>query len=85
MREINYLFDLAAGTTIETWIAFGKEKYKFELGAGCTAVMGPDIPGLGERRNVSFVTQAQVAATVAAAVGMDWVKASGAAPPLPLH
>ena len=47
--------------------------------------MGPGIPGLGERRNVSFVTQSQVAATVAAAVGMDWAKASGAAPPLPLH
>ncbi|UJS19520.1 MAG: hypothetical protein L3J18_11465 [Candidatus Brocadia sp.] len=43
LREIKFLFDLAAGTTIETWIAFGKEKYKFELGAGCTAVMGPDM------------------------------------------
>lgn len=43
LREINFLFDLAAGTTIETWIVFGKEKYKFELGAGCTAVMGPDM------------------------------------------
>jgi len=43
LREINFLFDLAAGTTIETWIVYGKEKYKFELGAGCTAVMGPDM------------------------------------------
>ncbi|GJQ24652.1 MAG: hypothetical protein HRU72_11395 [Planctomycetia bacterium] len=43
LREINFLFDLAAGTTIETWIAFGKEKYKFDMGAGCTAVMGPDM------------------------------------------
>ncbi|MGQ3685600.1 MAG: hypothetical protein ACUBOA_11445 [Candidatus Loosdrechtia sp.] len=43
LRKIDYLFDLAAGTTIETWIVFGKEKYKFELGAGCTAVMGPDM------------------------------------------
>ncbi len=43
LRDINFLFDLAAGTTIETWIAFGKEKYKFDLGAGCTAVMGPDM------------------------------------------
>ena len=43
LREIDFLFDLAAGTTIETWIVFGKEKYKFELGAGCTAVMGPDM------------------------------------------
>lgn len=43
LREIDYLVDLAAGTTIETWIVYGKEKYKFELGAGCTAVMGPDM------------------------------------------
>jgi hypothetical protein len=43
LRKIDYLFDLAAGTTIETWIVYGKEKYRFELGAGCTAVMGPDM------------------------------------------
>ena len=49
--------------------------------------MGPGIPGLGERRNVPSVTQAQVAATVAAVVGMDWVKASkpvSTAAPLPV-
>ncbi|MCF6158166.1 MAG: hypothetical protein E3K32_06285 [wastewater metagenome] len=43
LRDIDYLFDLAAGTTIETWIVYGKEKYRFEFGAGCTAVMGPDM------------------------------------------
>lgn len=43
LRQISYLFDLAAGTTIETWLVYGKEKYKFEMGAGCTAVMGPDM------------------------------------------
>lgn len=43
LRNIEYLFDLAAGTTIETWIVYGKEKYKFDLGAGCTAVIGPDM------------------------------------------
>jgi hypothetical protein len=47
------------------------------------AVMGPDTPALGERHNVPQVTQSQIAATVAAAVGMDWVAASGAAAPLP--
>jgi len=46
--------------------------------------MGPDTPALGERRIVPPVTQAQIAATLAAAVGMDWVKASGAAPALPV-
>lgn len=43
LRDLDYLVDLAAGVTIETWIAFGKEKYKFEMGAGCTAVIGPDM------------------------------------------
>lgn len=43
LREIDYVIDLAAGATIETWIAYGKEKYRFELGAGCTAVIGPDM------------------------------------------
>lgn len=43
LRNIDFLFDLAAGTTIEMWIVYGKEKYKFALGAGCTAVMGPDM------------------------------------------
>lgn len=43
LKDIDYLIDLAAGSTIETWIAYGKEKYKFEMGAGCTAVIGPDL------------------------------------------
>ncbi len=43
LRDIDYLIDLAAGATIEIWIAFGKEKYLFEMGAGCTAVIGPDM------------------------------------------
>jgi hypothetical protein len=43
LRDIDYLVDLAAGVTIETWIAFGKEKYQFEMGAGCTAVIGPEM------------------------------------------
>jgi len=48
------------------------------------AVLGPDTPGLGVRRNLPGLTQSQIAATVAAAVGEDWVAASGAAPPLPV-
>lgn len=48
------------------------------------AIIGPGISGLGERRNVPQVTQAQLAATVAAVVGMDWARAGRAAPALPL-
>jgi len=38
------------------------------------AVMGPDTAPLGERKNVEPVTQAQIAATLAALVGKDYVK-----------
>jgi hypothetical protein len=48
------------------------------------AVMGPDIPALGVRQDVPTVTQSQIAATVAAGVGVDWVAASGAAAALPV-
>lgn len=36
------------------------------------AVIGPDTPALGERTNIEPVTQAQIAATVAAFVGKDY-------------
>jgi Type I phosphodiesterase / nucleotide pyrophosphatase len=47
------------------------------------AVIGPDTPPLGERANTSPVTQAQIAATVAALVGKDYRKdVPRAAPPI---
>jgi hypothetical protein len=48
------------------------------------AVIGPDTPARGERRDVPPVTQAQVAATLAAFLGRDFRKAvPKAAAPLP--
>jgi hypothetical protein len=38
------------------------------------AVIGPDTPPLGERTNVAPVTQAQIAATIAALMGKDYRK-----------
>lgn len=47
------------------------------------AVIGPDTPALGERSNVPLIRQAQVAATVAALAGEDYVAAfPQAAPPV---
>ncbi len=43
------------------------------------AALGPDVPALGERSNTELMTQAQVAATVAAAVGEDFRQGSPAA------
>jgi hypothetical protein len=36
------------------------------------AVIGPDTPALGPRQNTARVTQAQIAATVAALLGLDY-------------
>jgi hypothetical protein len=48
------------------------------------AVLGPDTPALGERKQAPPVAQAQIAATVAALLGRDYRAASAsAAPPLP--
>jgi hypothetical protein len=47
------------------------------------AVMGPDTPALGERRDTPLITQSQVAATVAAFVGEDFHGANPrSAPPV---
>jgi hypothetical protein len=47
------------------------------------SVLGPDTPALGERFSIATVTQSQVAATVAAAVGEDYrASVSQAAAPL---
>jgi len=44
LRDVQYVVSLAAGTTgIETWYVFGKDKYKFELGGGCTGVIAPGL------------------------------------------
>ena len=48
------------------------------------AVMGPDTPARGERQNVGPVTQAQLAATLAALLGKDYLRdVPAAAKPLP--
>ena len=47
------------------------------------AVMGPDTPPLGERKNTAPVTQSQIAATAATLLGKDWRTVNPkAAPPL---
>lgn len=44
LRDVNYVVSLAAGSTgIEAWYVFGKDKYKFELGGGCTGVIAPGL------------------------------------------
>ena len=38
LNDYDFMMDLAAGASVEVWIAYGKERYKFPMGAGCTAV-----------------------------------------------
>jgi len=42
LRDVPYAISLSAGSPgVETWYLYGKEKYGFELGGGCTAVSAP--------------------------------------------
>ncbi len=42
LRDMHYVMSLSVGFPgIDTWYVYGKEKYGFELGGGCTAVSAP--------------------------------------------
>ena len=44
LRDVDYMVSLGAGTPgVEAWYVFGKDKYKFEMGGGCTGVMAPGL------------------------------------------
>lgn len=74
--------DHGRGSTLETWRDHGRRvpdsRYTW------VAFLGPDTEALGERRQREAIQQAQVAATIAALLGLDFRNvASGAAPPVP--
>ncbi len=55
-----------------------------ESGFVWVGILGPDTPALGERQNIATITQSQIAATVAAFFGEDFVAASPkSAKPIP--
>lgn len=42
LRDVHYVVSLSVGFPgLDTWYVYGKEKYGFELGGGCTAVSAP--------------------------------------------
>jgi hypothetical protein len=44
LKDVTYLVSLGAGNPgVEAWYVFGKDKYKFEMGGGCTGVMEPGL------------------------------------------
>jgi bisphosphoglycerate-independent phosphoglycerate mutase (AlkP superfamily) len=73
--------DHGRGRTIRDWGNHGREVEGAE--EMWLAVIGPDTPALGERRNAASLTQSQIASTVAALLGHDWRRAEPrAAPPI---
>jgi Metalloenzyme superfamily len=62
--------DHGRGSGLEDWKEHGAEVNGSEN--IWIAVMGPDTPPLGERADVANVTQAQIAATLAAFLGKDY-------------
>lgn len=62
--------DHGRGRTVKDWTNHGQSVDGAE--EMWLAIIGPDTPPLGERRNASTVTQSQVAATVAALLGLDY-------------
>ena len=57
LRDFDFVFDLAAGDSLEFWwIPYGQEKYGFPLSGGCTAVMAPDLyPFLDSGQLIGFL------------------------------
>ena len=72
--------DHGRGGTARDWTDHGKKT----PGSNETwlAVLGPDTPSRGERRDTPVVTQAQIAATIAALLGEDYRAYQPAAAPV---
>ncbi|NQT53852.1 hypothetical protein HQ576_17480 [bacterium] len=56
LKDIPLGIDIAAGATVEMWIAYGADRFGFDLGAGCTAVIAPDLyPFLQSKQLVGYL------------------------------
>ena len=56
LKDIPVVVDIAAGNTVEMWIAYGRDRFGFDLGAGCTAVIAPDLyPFLSSGQLIGFL------------------------------
>jgi hypothetical protein len=68
--SVIFTVDHGRGDAPVDWKSHGRDIARSEF--IWLACLGPDTPALGERANVSPVTQSQVAATLAALVGEDF-------------
>ncbi|HVY62275.1 MAG TPA: hypothetical protein VHF22_11515, partial [Planctomycetota bacterium] len=42
LKDLAYLLELGAGSSVDWWVKYGAQRYGFRMGVGCTAVMAPD-------------------------------------------
>jgi hypothetical protein len=75
--------DHGRGSTPRNWTDHGRRVEEADW--IWAAAIGPQIPATGSRADVTGATQSQVAATIAALLGLDYVEADQrVAPPLPI-
>ena len=87
LKDFDYVVDLAAGYPgVEEWIAYGQERYRFPLGAGCTAVMAPDFfPFLQSKQLNGLIGGLAGAAEYESLIGRKGLAASGMRPQSVAH
>jgi hypothetical protein len=55
LGDLDYLICIASGNTGESWIAYGAERYGFDMGIGCTAVIAPDLYPFYQAKQISGI------------------------------
>ncbi len=86
LRDIDYAVNLTAGGIYEAWIVYGREKYNFDLGVGCTAVMGPEMyPFIQSNQLTGFMGGLKGAAEYETLVDQKDRAAAGMAPQSAVH
>lgn len=87
LKDFSFVFDFAAGDSIEFWwIPYGQEKHRFSFGAGCTAVMAPDLyPFLQSRQMVGLLGGLAGAAEYESLVGVPGRATTGMQPQSVTH
>lgn len=86
LRDIDYAVNLTAGGIYEAWIVYGREKYNFDLGVGCTAVMGPEMyPFIQSNQLTGFLGGLKGAAEYETLIDHKDRAAAGMAPQSVVH